>query len=90
LVDLTPAHADARDRILAASGLHPVRHLGADARHAVDWLARQDETIVDGIVQLLGMARALAPEPPRPRARTRDPLPQPRRLPTDTAGNSGP
>jgi hypothetical protein len=79
---------DARDRILAAAG-PAVRHLGPTARAAVDWLAGQDGAIVDGVVELLGMARALAPEPvtlPPPPS----PLPLPRRYPTDTVGNSGP
>lgn len=80
---------DARDRILAATG-PAARHLGPTARAAVDWLAGQDGAIVDGVVELLGTARALAPEPVTARARTRSPLPLPRRYPTDTAGNSGP
>jgi hypothetical protein len=79
---------DARDRILAAAG-PAVRHLGPTARAAVDWLAGQDGAIVDGVVELLGMATALAPEPVT-RARARSPLPLPRRYPTDTVGNSGP
>jgi hypothetical protein len=81
---------DARDRILAAAG-PAARHLGPNARAAVDWLAGQDAAIVDGVVELLGTARALAPEPVTARAaRARSPFPLPRRYPTDTAGNSGP
>ncbi len=82
---------EARARILAATG-PAARHLTPAAREAVDWLARQDEAIVDGVVELVGTARALAPEPTRAAApiRTRGPLPLPRRAPTDTAGNSGP
>jgi hypothetical protein len=80
---------ESRDRILAAAG-PAVRHLGPTARAAVDWLAGQDGAIVDGVVELLGLARALSPEPVTARTRGRAPLPLPRRHPTDTAGNSGP
>jgi hypothetical protein len=85
---MTPA--DACDRIIAAAGLHPERHLSPEAGAVVDWLARQDEAIVNGIVELLGMARALAPEPAPAPTRVRRPLPPPQRRPTDTIGNSGP
>jgi hypothetical protein len=82
--------ADARDRILTAAGLHPQRHLSIGAQAAVDWLAGQDKAIVDGIVELVCMARALAPEAVPAPARVRGQLPKPRRTPIDRTGNSGP
>jgi hypothetical protein len=86
-----PMTAEARARILAATG-PAARHLSPAARRAVDWLADQDDTIVEGAVELVSIARSLAPEPaPRPATvRARRTLPLPRRAPTDTAGNSGP
>ena len=56
----------------------------------MEWLASQNEDIIDGIVELLGAARALAAEPASTPARPRASLPLPRRFPVDTVGNSGP
>jgi hypothetical protein len=81
--------AQQRDRILAVAG-PAARHLSPPAEAVVEWLASQNEEIIDGIVELLGAARALAGEPASTPARPRASLPLPRRLPVDTVGNSGP
>jgi hypothetical protein len=77
-----------RTRIVRAAGVDP-RELSDRGRAVLDWLARQDEAVVLGLVEMLLAARGC--EEARPRGSA--PLGRRRRPVTshdDMAGNSGP
>jgi hypothetical protein len=57
--DAEPEHGRYR-RIVAAAGICPDVDLSPEAQVVLAWLARQDDTVADGIVEIVGAASEVA------------------------------
>lgn len=51
-------------RIVAAAGIRPNVDLSPDAQVVLAWLARQDDSVADGIVEILVVASEVARQAP--------------------------